>query len=238
MTTGLFPDLEPRLLRHEAMDLLARGGADNLFIEQHRRRLQFRQHQRGIERRIEPSMGVAQVGIIGDAPAQIKNAAGLDDVEQAADRRPRSARSSRCMITVSHSTLSKRARQCRSDRAIRHARISSPDIAGALPSSKPSEASKPAAGKTVGIEPADLAATAAADIGRIAASDEKPLDDFLQVDGRRLFVPVLGERCRIRNRRRPASCDPRINPRSWKNPRPRASPREFRSTALVGSRAL
>ena len=52
-------------------------------------------------------------------------------------------------------------------------------------------------GKPVGIEPGDLAAAAAADIGRIAAADEKPLDDFLQIDRRRLVVPVLRERRRI-----------------------------------------
>src|SRR6267142_2175082 len=76
---------------------------------------------------------------------------------------------SRCMITVSHRTLSN---------------VPTPRSSGNSPCanlkegyrrraslSRPSEASKPTA--------------------------EKPLDDFLQVDGRRLIVPVLRERRRI-----------------------------------------
>ena len=47
------------------------------------------------------------------------------------------------------------------------------------------------------MEPGDLAAAAAADIGRIAAPHKKPLDDFLQVDGARLTEPVFRERRRI-----------------------------------------
>src|SRR6185312_4593665 len=51
--------------------------------------------------------------------------------------------------------------------------------------------------KTVGIEPGDLAAAAAADIGRGPAPDEKPLDDFLKINRCRLTVPVFRERRRI-----------------------------------------
>ena len=47
------------------------------------------------------------------------------------------------------------------------------------------------------MQPGDLAAAAAADIGGSAAAHEKPLDDFLQVDGRRLTEPVLRARRRI-----------------------------------------
>ena len=59
MVDCLFPDLETGLLGNEAVDLLAGGGADHLFIEQQRRRLQFRQHQRAVERRVETALGVA-----------------------------------------------------------------------------------------------------------------------------------------------------------------------------------
>ena len=51
--------------------------------------------------------------------------------------------------------------------------------------------------KTIRIEPGDLAATTAADIGRIAAPDKKPLDDFLKINRCRLTVPVFRERRRI-----------------------------------------
>ena len=42
--------------------------------------------QRALEGRVEPAVRVALVGAVGDAPAQIKNSAGLEDGEQAAHR--------------------------------------------------------------------------------------------------------------------------------------------------------
>src|SRR6201999_3554107 len=51
--------------------------------------------------------------------------------------------------------------------------------------------------KTVGIEPGHLAAAAAADIGGHAAVDEEAPDDVVQIDRRRLLVPILGERRRL-----------------------------------------
>src|SRR5258707_267355 len=75
LTLRLFPDFQSWLLHHEPVNLLPRRGADDLFVEQYRGSLQFRQHHRGIERRVKPSLCVALVGALGDAPAQIENAA-------------------------------------------------------------------------------------------------------------------------------------------------------------------
>ena len=47
--------------------------------------------QRALEGRVEPAVRVALVGAVGDAPAQVKNAAGLEDGEQAAHRVAESA---------------------------------------------------------------------------------------------------------------------------------------------------
>src|SRR6202012_2610881 len=51
--------------------------------------------------------------------------------------------------------------------------------------------------KTVRVEPGHLAAAAAADIGGKAASEEEALDDVVQIDRRRLLVPIPRERRRI-----------------------------------------
>src|ERR1700686_3788071 len=75
------------LPHHDEEDFLAGGSADDFLVEHRRRRRQLRPHQRRIERGIETAMGVADIGVIGDAPAQVENAVRLDDVEQAPHRR-------------------------------------------------------------------------------------------------------------------------------------------------------
>ncbi len=65
-------------------------------------------------------------------------------------------------------------------------------IAGARLGEQPLRRVVADGGETMGAEPADLAATAAADIGG-APRLEEPLDQRMQVAGRRLFVPILGE---------------------------------------------
>ena len=166
----------------------------DLFVEQHRRVLQLRQHHRRIERGVEPSLRVALIGALGDAPAQIENAARLDDIEQTADRR-------RDLLAVEmhdhgfaqHVVEGADAAQLGQfglrelERRVTPPRLGEQAFRGIEADGR----------KTVRMEPGDLAAAAAADIGRIAAADEKPLDDFLQVDRRRLTEPVLRERRRI-----------------------------------------
>src|SRR6478736_4122544 len=196
MTTGLFPDFEPRLLHHEAMDLLPRGSAVNFFIEQNFGRFQFRQDDRGIERGIQPSMGVAKIGIISDAPAQIKNAAGLDDFEQATDRRP----DLRAVQMHDHGFAQHIVKTARGN-AAQIGQFGRREFQARISLARFREQAfrgvETCSGETVGVEPADLAATATADIGRRPASDKKPLNELLQIDGRRLFVPLLCERCRF-----------------------------------------
>src|SRR5258708_2422535 len=60
---------------HEPVYLLGRGGADDFFVEQRRCRRQLGPHQRDIERGVETAIGVTNIGVIGDPPAQIENAA-------------------------------------------------------------------------------------------------------------------------------------------------------------------
>src|SRR5437868_15421662 len=75
------------LARHDAMDFLARGCADRLVVEQHLGRAVDRfANERALEGGVEPAVIIALVGAIGDAPAQVKNAVGLEDGEQTADR--------------------------------------------------------------------------------------------------------------------------------------------------------
>ena len=99
------------------------------------------------------------------------------------------------MITVSHSTLSK-VRD-----AAQLGQFGLRELEGRIAPTRLAEQAfrgvEAYGRKSVRVQPGDLAAAAAADIGRIAAAHKKPLDDFLQVDGRRLIVPVLGERRRI-----------------------------------------
>ena len=137
---------------------------------------------------------VALIGALGNAPAQIENAAGLDDIEQTANR-------CRNLLAVEmhdhgfaqHVIEGADAAQLGQfgmrelERGISPARLVEQPFGRVEAHGR----------KTVRMKPGDLAAAAAADIGRGAAAHEKPLDDLLQVDGRRLAEPVLRERRRI-----------------------------------------
>ena len=75
------------LPRHDAVDFLARRCADRLVVEQRLGPAVDRlADQRALEGRVEPAVRIALVGAVGDAPAQVKNSAGLEDGEQAAHR--------------------------------------------------------------------------------------------------------------------------------------------------------
>ncbi len=119
---------------------------------------------RRIERRVKPSLRVALIGALGDAPAQIENAAGFDDIEQAANRR-------RNLLVVEmhdhgfaqHVVEGADAAQFRQfgmrelEGRISLARLVEQAIRGI-------EAHRR---KAVGVQPGDLAAAAAADIGEV-----------------------------------------------------------------------
>ena len=98
------------------------------------------------------------------------------------------------MITVSHSTLSKllaamSARAGNSPCAKRSLRISRTRLGqqafGGVESDRR---------KAVLVEPGDFAARATADIGGHPALDEEAPDDLVQIDRRRLLMPILGKR--------------------------------------------
>src|ERR1700684_1942482 len=78
-------------------------------------------------------------------------------------------------------------------------------------------------GKTVSVQPRDLASAATADIGGDAARNKVALDDVVQVGRRRLSVPIFRKRGRILvvgGER--LTVHGAANPVSWKNRRPHA----------------
>src|SRR6476619_4062814 len=75
------------LAGHDAMDFLAGGCTDRLVVEQHLGCAVDRlANERALESGVEPAVVITLVDAVGDAPAQVKNAVGLEDGEQAADR--------------------------------------------------------------------------------------------------------------------------------------------------------
>ena len=156
-------------------------------------------------------MLVALIDVFGDAPAQIENAARLDDIEHAGDRR-RNLRAVEMHdhgfaqhIVVSVGRDAAQLRQLRMREVeirISRARLGQQTVGRVKSHSR----------KTIRIQPRHLAPAAAADIGGRAALDEEALDDVVQIDRRRLLVPVFRERRRIVIVSGERSDDPRDQP--------------------------
>jgi hypothetical protein len=135
-------------------------------------------------------VAVSEVGGVGDAPAQIEHAAGLDDLEHATDR----GRDQRAVEMHDHGLTQQIVVNTGRDAGetgqfgVHESEIR---IAPARFGQQPLRCIKASGGKAVRIQPGDLAAAAAADIGGGAILDEEAPDDVLQIDRRRLLVPLL-----------------------------------------------
>src|SRR6516162_8575910 len=160
------------LARDQTVDPFAGGRAHDLFVEQQGRVRTRLTYQRRVEGGIEPAICVAQVRALGDAPAQIKNARRLCDVEQAVH----GWRDQRAVEVHDHGFAqyvikciwgdAGKLRQFgmrKFEVGIAAARFLEETVGGV----------KTFRQKSVGIEPGDLAPAAAADIAGPAASNEE-----------------------------------------------------------------